>query len=306
MLAWSYRKLADTRKLSQDPIGARGDYNEAIKIARELVESHPGHLSFINHLAVTLNDLAGVLQGLHQYAEARALHREAVDRFSELAALDPDNLLIQSRLVHAEVDRARLEQEVRKFANAAKLYRRPIERLSRLKRAGRALGRADLLWNRIDRLEATVTYCEAAPAALADFEFARSRPPAIAAPLILLRLKTSTERGASSEADAMFEALCALTAQSAEDHFEKARCLALSLAELQNFAPAAAKETMEKRGSGLAVDSLCRAAELGYANPDPIELERAFAPLRHHPRYSQAIDRVKANSTLLERRGPAR
>ena len=62
LLASSLRKLADLKKFSKDYAGARQDYMSAIAIGRDLMKLEPRNLDFKYHLAIALDDLAGVVR----------------------------------------------------------------------------------------------------------------------------------------------------------------------------------------------------------------------------------------------------
>src|SRR5262249_60984667 len=71
LLASSYRKLADERKLVEDFAGARTHYRQAIATGREVLAAEPRNGSYKYQLAVAIDDLAGVALVEGQVAEAR-------------------------------------------------------------------------------------------------------------------------------------------------------------------------------------------------------------------------------------------
>ena len=169
MLATSYRKLGDVKKLAPalypDPGAARADYDQAITIGRALLEDHPEDLAFKEHLAVALDDLAGVAQKQREFAQARPLSQEAERRFSELVAADPESVDAQLQLAHAQLRLARIERDEGQLARAMAAFRQALARLNRLESAGLIEGRPSFNPKVLNALRREAAECEAASTA---------------------------------------------------------------------------------------------------------------------------------------------
>ena len=169
MLATSYRKLGDDKKLAPGPArdlaAARRDYDQAIAIGRTLLENFPDGPAFKEHLAVALDDLAGVAHQQRDFAGARPLFAEAERRFSELAAADPEGLDPQLMLAHSQIRSSRLERDDGHPDRAAETLRRALARLSRLEGDGRLAGRPSFAPRLLADLRRELADCEAASAA---------------------------------------------------------------------------------------------------------------------------------------------
>ena len=63
LLAISYRKLGDVRKLTGNLAAARADYVKAVNLGRQVVKAEPANLEFKIHLGLALDDLAMTLHG---------------------------------------------------------------------------------------------------------------------------------------------------------------------------------------------------------------------------------------------------
>ncbi len=175
LLASSYRKLGDVRKFARNFAAAQQDYLSAIAIGRDLQASEPDNLEFKSHLALALDDLAGVIQEQGQLPSARQLFQEAAGLFQELVASDSERLEYRLNLLQTPFKLASLERDDGQFETAAGLFRGILDRLLQLEREGR-LERGRILFTTSKALRDEVAFCETAPRALTDFEFARRSP----------------------------------------------------------------------------------------------------------------------------------
>jgi tetratricopeptide (TPR) repeat protein len=161
LLATSYRKLADSRKLSGDPDAAREAYIKGIAIAREVLDAEPASEEYQQHLAIALHDLAGVEYGRRRLAEARPLLVEAERRFAQLVAADPEGLDDQIWLVLAQRDFAKLDRDEGQFARALDRFDQALRRMRRLEKEGRLEDRPRSFKERtITELERGVDDCK--------------------------------------------------------------------------------------------------------------------------------------------------
>ncbi len=111
LLAASYRKLGDLKKFAKDYPAAATDYLTAITLGRQIVADDPGSLTFKAHLAIGLDDLAGVARSQGETAEARHLYREAGQLGADLVKADPEALEARFRFLHTQYKLAQLEEE---------------------------------------------------------------------------------------------------------------------------------------------------------------------------------------------------
>ncbi len=186
LLASSLRKIADIKKFSKDYAGAQEDYMSAIAIGRELVNLEPLNLDFKSHLSTALDDVAQVVRDQHDYESAIQLFQEAEGLIGELVASDPDHLHYRTALLHTQLHRANVESDLGRFASAAKIFRVALNDLHLLEREGRfERGRVSSIDSKA--LANEVAFCEVAPRALVDPDFARSQPVAVSGRLLLLR-----------------------------------------------------------------------------------------------------------------------
>ena len=163
LLATSFRKLGDERKLVKDYEGARANYIRAIEINRQLVADEPGSVEFPHHLAVALEDFAEVAYSQGRIAEARSLFEESERRFAEQVEADPENRDVQFRLIVAQSKFAGLERDESQFPRAAALFRRALTRLEALGQQGRLDDRPEY-WNRkLTEIRDELARCSAAP-----------------------------------------------------------------------------------------------------------------------------------------------
>jgi tetratricopeptide (TPR) repeat protein len=161
LLASSYRKLADVRKLTGHPDASRPAYLKAIEIGRRIVAMDSAHMAFKGHLAIALDDLAGVEQRGGQIAEAREKFREAEALFAERAASDPDDLDTVNRLLHTQYGLALLERDEHHDVEAMTTFRNALARLQRLERQGRLPKHSENEWWQIEFMKNQIAQCEA-------------------------------------------------------------------------------------------------------------------------------------------------
>lgn len=295
--AWSYRKLADMRKLSLDPAKARKFYLEAIRLGHGLLAAEPANAEFKLNLAVALHDLARLSLAQRELVQARPPFQEAERLLLELTLADPENLGTQIWLIRAQCDLARLEREEQEFARAAAQFRSARDRLRRLRREGRLDGREELRVHLIHDLDLEIRDCESVSVALGDLGAVRSRPPGEAIRLLLVRARTRASQGQLAEVVAALEALCRLESEQAGDLFEQARCLAEAAGCLDDVRwpgiPAPDRHTLRTRCHDRALAVLARAVERGFDDLERLETDIALAGLRRTPAYRDLVLRLK-------------
>jgi tetratricopeptide (TPR) repeat protein len=169
LLATSYRKLGDARKLAGDLDAARTRYLQAIDLGRKALGDEPTNIRYKGDLAAALDDLAGVDSTQHRFEEARAEFDESERLFLQRLDADPEDVDTQLRLVLVQSRLGRLERDDARFARAVEVYRRALERLRQLESQEKLAGlpvsppghlRATRDWVR--ELSRAVEECEAA------------------------------------------------------------------------------------------------------------------------------------------------
>ena len=291
LLASSLRKLADIKKFSRNYVGAQQDYVRAITIGRELVDLEPRNFDFKSHLSTAIDDLAGVVRDQRDFESARQLFQEADRLFTELVESDPDHLQSRIALLHTQMRRAGMERDLSQFSLAAKLYRAVLNDLRRLEREGRLEdGRVSFIDSKT--LENEIVFCEAAPRALTDLDFARSRPVVVATRLLLLRARSLANREIAVAARAIRE----LKADNPEATYEVARSLSLLIIDLNSDRwpdiPLQERRAMGHEFANWAADLLVQAEARGFSDASRLE-NGELAPLRQHPVYQSLLSRLK-------------
>ncbi len=295
LLASSYRKLGDLKKFSRDYAGARRDYLDAIAIGRKLVAADPGEFEFKSHLAIALDDLAVVVKEQREFDTSRGLFLEAERLFTQLVESDPERMSSQLVLLNTQFNLAALERDDYQFARAAELFRAALNRLLWLEREGR-LEHGRGTFSNGNALESEIAVCEAAPRALVDIEFARSRPVLLAARLLRLRARSLADRKDLRQAAAAAHTLCTLTADDPDVLYNLARQLSLMIAELEasRWTDLPQQEHQALRGecADRATDLLVRAQERGLRDVDRLQSDDLRA-LRPHKGYQALLARLK-------------
>jgi tetratricopeptide (TPR) repeat protein len=295
LLASSFRKLGDLRKFARDFAAARNDYRTAITIASELVSIEKGNLEFKSHLATALDDMAGVDQSEHRFEDAMRGFREAERLSLELVESDPQNLGWRIALLHTQLNIARLEADVGRFDSAANLMHRVYDAVLALEGAGQLDGRRTL-FAPIRGLKGEIAFCEAAPRALEDFDFARSQPAPVAARLLLLRARMPAPQNDPSRVSSSGEAMSQLTANDPEDLYQIARELALLVTDLDSAQaanlPQHDRMALRRRCADRAVTLLGQALARGFADLPRLE-SYELESLRQHAGYQAVVTRLK-------------
>jgi tRNA A-37 threonylcarbamoyl transferase component Bud32/tetratricopeptide (TPR) repeat protein len=295
LLASSYRKLGDLKKFARDLAGARRDYLDAIAIDRTLLAAEPLNFAFKSHLATALDDLAGVVKDQREFPLARQHFQEAERLFAELVESDPDRREYRLTLLHTTWNRAMLERDDSQFAQAAQYFRLALDQLLKLEREGRLVERGDSYANSA-ALQREIAFCEAAPTALADLDFARSQPVLLAARLLIFRARTLADNNDPRQAAAAAQALCTLTADDPDVLFDLARQLALLITDLDarrwpNL-PQPEQEALRQGCADRATALLVRAHERGFRDFDRLR-GTDLNVLRHHPGYQSLVSRLE-------------
>ena len=291
LLASSLRKLADIKKFSRNLAGAQEDYLKAIAIGRELIDLEPLNLDFKSHLSTAIDDLGGVVRDQSDFDWARRLFQEAERLFAELVESDPERLQSRIALIHTQVHRAAMERELSQFALAAKLYRTALNHVQKLEREGRlAAGRISFINN--VTLQNEIAFCDDAPKALVDLEFARSRPVVVATRLLLVRARTLGDRQVVVTARALLD----LKADDPDGLYNIARSLSLLVNDLRSGRwpgfPQAERQGLERECVDRAAELLLRAEQRGFNDATRLQ-SGDLAALRPLPIYQAILSRLK-------------
>ena len=118
------------------------------------------------HLAIGLDDLAGVARDQGDTAEARKLYHEAGQLGCDLFKADPEALETRFRFLHTQYKLAKLEQSESQFSQAAELLRGVLDHVNRLDRDGQITNRLDTFTNP-SMLMSEIALCEASARARA-------------------------------------------------------------------------------------------------------------------------------------------
>jgi tetratricopeptide (TPR) repeat protein len=296
LLATSYRKLADERKLVGDYPAARAYYQSAVAIVRKVLASAPEDFVFKRHLAVATDDLAGVARNQGRVAEARALFEESARLFGEQAAADPDDIESQMRLMHVESRSARLERDEQQFPRAAELFRRAALRQQRLD-PELANGTSSPRTQGTYFLKTEIAACDLAPKALADPGFALSRPAAEACLLLMIRVRALAGEGRESDALASAQALCDLAATDTGELYLQAQALSACVRQLDDSrwpqGPEPRREQVRRRCAERAIAALTQATERGLEDVSASAFQDVISPLRAYPGSEKLADRLR-------------
>jgi tetratricopeptide (TPR) repeat protein len=295
LLASSYRKLADVKKLfARDLASAQEYYLSAIAIGRDLVAAEPDNLDYRFHLAIALDDLAGIVQDQRQIPPSRQLFQEAARLFRGVVESDSEPLDYRLRLLTTDFRLASLERDDGRFDTAARLFREILDRFLRLEREGQ-FERGRVLFTSSKALQSEIAFCEAAPRALLDFQFARSRPPVLAARLLRFRARVPARDGDQALAVSTAQALCELDSHDNEDLYELARDLCRFESDLNSSRWADVTDQvragLKKRCTERAAGILVKAADRGF--DDIARLTSAdLRVLSGHPDYQALVGRL--------------
>jgi eukaryotic-like serine/threonine-protein kinase len=295
-LAASYRKLGDLKKFAKDFAAAREGYVRAIAIGRQVLLDEPGSLPFKAHLGLGLDDLAGVARSQGKIDEARKLFQEAEQLNSELVESDPELRESRFTLLHTRFNQAKMEEGELRFSRAAELWRRIRDQLRQLQRDGLLEGRTDRSTNP-SVVAAELAYCEAAPTAIKDLDFARSQPALVSARLLLLHARMFDQQtNDQNRLAAVGEALTGLASTAPQELFELARYLAIFIKDLDSGRwpgfREAERQQLRARCTSRGTELLRLAADRGFEDRSLIE-SAELAPLRNQPGVRAQAARLK-------------
>jgi tetratricopeptide (TPR) repeat protein len=308
LLATSYRKLADERKLVADFPAARAHYQQAIAIDRKVLASEPDNFVFKRHLAVATDDLAGVAQYQGQVAEARALYAESQRLFTEQAAVDPEDFETRFRLGHVEARWGRLERDELAFDRAAELFKSALKRHQPLDpESPEATSRSRA--QELAMLKAEIGACEVAARAVAESDFALSRPAAEACLLLSIRARAMARASRESDALAAAAALCDLAPdREATSVYLLAQALSVCVRLLDDSrwpgAPNPGRDALRQQCTDRAIASLTLAIDRGLENVPSSAFQETLAPLRGHPGARKLADRLREPPAPFEPLAP--
>ena len=188
--------------------------------------------SFKTNLAVALDDLAGVAPTRAPSMKRGRFSRSPKSSSPNCSDRTPRFSRTGSESCTRSSDRQGWKNRNSSSRGPPRFFERILDRVNTLKREGWHDGPDDLSTN-ARALTTEIAYCEAAPRARGDFDFARSRPPAVSARLLVLYARSTGEpRQNPTRVAAVGEALLALKSESPEDLYYLARSLALFISHL--------------------------------------------------------------------------
>ena len=202
-------------------------------------------------------------------------------------------------------NRILFERDDGHFHEALALIRPTLAKLKSLKQAGKLDGQPIYGTQFIDELTDELAYCDAAPRALTDLEFARSRSPALACRLLELRARSSA---AKRDQPGLFANANAVSALPFGDSKQLAR-LAIACAACaeglgalpQQQASKAESESLRGRCVDRGVAALDLAIDQGFKNNVLLETDKSLEPLRKHPDFPALIKRLYHPARNAER-----
>jgi hypothetical protein len=179
------------------------------------------------------------------------------------------------------------------------LFRQILDRVNPLHRDGRLVDRRDPFVNtRV--LTTEIAVCDAAPRAVADLEFASSRPVVVAARLLLLHARKAKNQRDPRIATAVGEALIGLTPEIPEDSYDVARQLARFVAELDASDQVSEawpeRQSLRDRCANRGVDLLRQAVNRGLRDSTLLE-SAELTPFHYVPDYQALLAGLKSQSS---------
>ncbi len=294
-LASSYIKLGDVEDLAGEVTRSRGYFNEAITLCRARLAADPDESNKLA-LQTALNNLARLESAQHQMQRARSLRAESSVILSGIAEADPEDIDKQLRAIVDRYNRILFERDDGHFPEALELIRPTLAKLLSLKREGRLEGQPRFGSEFIEELTDEFAYCEAAPRALKDLEFARSRPPELACRLLELKSRDAAARGDGPGLFAVAEAICALplgdNKQLARLAIACAACVRGLDASPSRPGSDEGRDSLRRRCADRGIAALDLAIDHGFKNNVLLESDESLGPLRTHPGFRPLVERL--------------
>jgi tetratricopeptide (TPR) repeat protein len=272
---------ASVAELAGEPPGLLLD--QAVAILRRARKLDPTSRSSRDSLQVALADLGALAFAEGRFDDAARLYEEGLGLLDETALEDPEHLDTQLKIIDTQANLAACLRNRGRFAESASRLRPAVERLRSLKGEGRLRGLAVYENERLPLMEADLALAEAAPRALADREYARTRPAPLAARLLAFRLRDAAGRGDDVGVAAEAEALLGLEAVEASELLSLARARAACYPLL---APG-----LRERCAARVIDALGRALEFDDEAAGPLLGEPIFDGVRGLPEFRALADR---------------
>jgi serine/threonine protein kinase/tetratricopeptide (TPR) repeat protein len=293
-LARSYFQVGNLRVANKKFTTAKRHFKRVLALLNQLLATDPNDRDAKSMLPLTIANLFEVAYGLHDLEEVRRLAAQAEPLMTEAADADLDNVNYQFQLLYFQAELAVVEMEDLRFDRALLVLFRLRDRVERLHRDGRA----NLHDNDIYKfqVEVQIPFCEAAPRALENLAFARSRPPRLASRLLSWRARTLAERGRWLEAVASVEAVLDLQTAADDRQAELARQLTGLIGDLDgprwSGLPAPERQRLRARLVDRSLTALECAVVGGFRDIKINEHDAWLEPLRDEPRYRRLLERI--------------
>jgi eukaryotic-like serine/threonine-protein kinase len=294
-LATSFIKLGDVEDLAGQAAQSRSYFNEAISLCRTRLMADPDESNKLV-LQTALNNLARLEVAQHQVARARNLQAESSAILVGIAEADPEDIDKQLRVIVDRYNRIVFERDDGRFAEALELIRPTLAKLLSLKREGKLEAQPRFGKEFVEELTDDLAYCEAAPRALSDLEFARSQSPALASRLLELKARRAA---AESDVPGLFAIAKAVSALPFAENEQLSR-LAIACATCVRCldalpsppAQSAEGESLSRRCAERGIAALDHAIDHGFKNNIFLENDASLEPLRKHPGFRALVERL--------------
>ena len=216
LLATSFRKLGDIRKLAGDDLAARAEYAQAIVLGRKLLLADPANRDVKLHLALALDDQAMTLRRLGRLEEAGPLSRQAEQLFIELVQTDPEDIDNRMRLLQTQFHCGCIEMDQFQI-KAAAAHLRACARWSDCASKTTASSTATLATGRSCSRHSRRSWqpVKPSPRRPGTSDALRSRSAREAIRLLRIRAAVLADEGRLVEFAATAEAMCGLDAHKA-------------------------------------------------------------------------------------------
>ncbi len=296
LLATSFRKLADIRKLAGDDVAAQADYARAIALGQKLLLAEPTNLDVKVHLALALDDQAMTLSRLGRLEEAGPLSRQAEQLFTELVQIDPDDIDNRLRLLQTQFDCGCIAMDELQIKAALARIHGALDGLRLLDRDGTLEGRPRDKSQLLPRFKDEMAACQAVAASPGDLAALRSDSARETCRLLRIRAGVMAEEGRVAEFAATAQALCELDAREPEDLYRIGRSLAWCAGRIDRIGGTATTgqdlKPLKQRCENRAVAALVQAIDSGLRDPGRLKHEPDLTSVREHVRFRQLIERL--------------
>jgi tetratricopeptide (TPR) repeat protein len=272
-----------------DSKAALDSYRQGLEISERLAKADPQNAQAQRDRSISYDNLGDVQLRLGDSKAALDSYRQGLAVRERLAKADPLSAQAQRDLLVSYFKLGSLSQQTFDFQEAAEWYGKALA-------IPKQLPKPEFFKQEVKILEDRLRFCQDAPKAVADLDFARKQPPDQAAALLDVRLRVLARKGDLAGMEQTADALAELPRKDSTQLYDAACAFALcsSAAGKDTKLTEADRTKKAREHADQAMDLLRQAVEKGYKDADHMKQDTDLDALRQRDDFKKLLADLEA------------